>query len=247
MNSNVNRTTNLDEICFENIPRFDLMIRKSKRANILSRFRMLILGLGLFTGSYGQEYLIGLNAALGNANMLNRSEYKDYYQVYNLDDEYAYFVIESVLNAEFKKGFYLIGGLGYLRQNTTVADVHAITLPLGVGVKYGGLLCFFTSLQARTNFIVSPTDFFEGEDIMVFKPMIYKPSRVELQVQLELGLLRRYKESELSFSLIHYGGLTPIMTGNWVDNTGTTWLNTHGILFSLSYKRYLNFGEEKPD
>lgn len=226
---------------------FDLMFTKSHKNKYLGRIYALLIGMCVYSGTYGQEYLLGLNTALGNANMLVRSDYKDYYQMYNLDDEYAYFVIESVLNAELKKGLYLIGGLGYLRQNTTVADVHAVTLPLGVGVKYGGLICFFSSLQVRTNFVVSPTDFFEGEDIMVFEPMIYKPSRVELQLQLELGFLRRYKESELSFSLIHYGGLTPIMTGNWVDKTGTTWLNTHGILFSLSYKRYLNFGEEKPD
>lgn len=223
------------------------MFTKSIKAVSIRRIKFLLIGLCMCSVSYGQEYLLGLSSSLGNTNMLVRPEYKDYYQMYKLNDEYSHFIIESVLNAEFRKGFYLIGGLGYSRQNTSVADVYAVTLPMGVGVKYGSLICFFSTLQARTNFIVSPTNFFEGEDIMVGNRMVYKPSSVELQAQIEIGFLRRYKESELSFSLIHYSSLTPVVTGNFVDKTGTIWLNTHGILFSLSFKRYLNFGEEKPD
>lgn len=196
----------------------------------------------------GQEYLLGIKAAIGSSIVNQDVQIGDFYRIYGLDDERNCLLTEIELNVEYKKGYSLISGIGYMKQNTMVNNVHSITVPLGVGFVYGSKFCLIASLQSRTNFLISPRNLFIEEDMLQSgKPHIYKASNIQFIAQLECGFSYRVNESRISASIIHSVGLTSIMESEFIEKIGGARHYSYGVLYSLSYKRYLNFREEKPD
>jgi hypothetical protein len=187
---------------------------------------------------FGQEYLIGVKAAMGSSIVNNYQSAGNFYKINSFSDEKNSILMQMELNLEYKKGLCLIGGLGYMKQNTMVTNVHSITVPLGVGVVLGNKFRFISSLQARTNFLLSPSKYFVADDMTGYTgPHHYSASPIQLLGQLECGVSYRYNESTISASIIHSFGISPILSSRTFENWNV-YHYSHGVLYSISYKKY---------
>jgi hypothetical protein len=207
------------------------------------RFTFLSISMFIFSSLlFGQEYLIGVKAANGSSIVNNYQSAENFYKINSFRDEKNSVLMQMELNVEYKKGLCFIGGLGYMKQNTMVTNVHSITVPLGVGVVLGNKFCFHSSLQARTNFLLSPTNIFVAEDMLGSNQLhIYKASPVQLLGQWECGVSYRYNESTFSASIIHSFGLTSILESETIEDIWGANHYSHGVLYSISYKKYFKF------